>query len=243
MRCSASTSRAGEARPRAATAAAGSRAAAANSHGEVTVEDFAKLDLRIAKIVAAEAVDGADKLLKLTLDIGDGQRTVFAGIRSAYAPEQLRRPPDARARKPEAAQDALRRVRRHGARGRTRRQRHLPARAGHRRAAGDESEVAGNGFPASGSAQQRAGHDRGAGASAAVAAVRGADRYLRRRARHCDRVSRRGAGCGPARLVARAARAARRGICEYLRTPALVAVRADRRAARGSRAAPARQQC
>jgi methionyl-tRNA synthetase len=56
---------------------------------EVTVEDFAKLDLRIAKIVAAEAVDGADKLLKLTLDIGDGQRTVFAGIRSAYAPEQL----------------------------------------------------------------------------------------------------------------------------------------------------------
>jgi methionyl-tRNA synthetase len=56
---------------------------------EVTVEDFAKLDLRIAKIVAAETVEGADKLLKLTLDIGDGQRTVFAGIRSAYTPEQL----------------------------------------------------------------------------------------------------------------------------------------------------------
>jgi methionyl-tRNA synthetase len=56
---------------------------------EVTVEDFAKLDLRIAKIVAAETVEGADKLLKLTLDVGDGQRTVFAGIRSAYAPEQL----------------------------------------------------------------------------------------------------------------------------------------------------------
>ena len=58
--------------------------------GEITVEDFAKIDLRIAKIVAAEAVDGADKLLKLTLDIGDGQRTVFAGIRSAYAPERSR---------------------------------------------------------------------------------------------------------------------------------------------------------
>jgi methionyl-tRNA synthetase len=57
--------------------------------GEVTVEDFAKLDLRIAKIVTAETVEGADKLLKLTLDIGDGQRTVFAGIRSAYTPEQL----------------------------------------------------------------------------------------------------------------------------------------------------------
>jgi methionyl-tRNA synthetase len=57
--------------------------------GEVTVEDFAKLDLRIAKILAAEVVEGADKLLKLTLDLGEGQRTVFAGIRSAYAPEQL----------------------------------------------------------------------------------------------------------------------------------------------------------
>jgi methionyl-tRNA synthetase len=56
---------------------------------EVTVEDFAKLDLRIAKIVAAEVVAGADKLLKLTLDLGEGQRTVFAGIRSAYSPEQL----------------------------------------------------------------------------------------------------------------------------------------------------------
>ena len=56
---------------------------------EITVEDFAKLDIRIAKIVAAETVEGADKLLKLTLDLGDGQRTVFAGIRSAYTPEQL----------------------------------------------------------------------------------------------------------------------------------------------------------
>jgi methionyl-tRNA synthetase len=64
-------------------------AATAPAGNEVTVEDFAKLDLRIAKIVAAEAVAGADKLLKLTLDIGDGQRTVFAGIRSAYTPEQL----------------------------------------------------------------------------------------------------------------------------------------------------------
>jgi methionyl-tRNA synthetase len=62
---------------------------AAPAAGEVTVEDFAKLDLRIAKIVAADTVDGADKLLKLTLDLGDGQRTVFAGIRSAYSPEQL----------------------------------------------------------------------------------------------------------------------------------------------------------
>ncbi|HMN43478.1 MAG TPA: methionine--tRNA ligase [Povalibacter sp.] len=61
----------------------------AASAAEITVDDFAKLDIRIAKIVAAETVDGADKLLKLTVDIGDAQRTVFAGIRSAYTPEQL----------------------------------------------------------------------------------------------------------------------------------------------------------
>jgi methionyl-tRNA synthetase len=70
-------------------AAAPAAAPATQGNGEVTVEDFAKLDLRIAKIVAAEVVEGADKLLKLTLDLGEGQRTVFAGIRSAYAPEQL----------------------------------------------------------------------------------------------------------------------------------------------------------
>jgi methionyl-tRNA synthetase len=56
----------------------------------VGIDDFAKLDLRIAKIVNAEAVDGSDKLLKLTLDVGEGRhRTVFAGIKSAYKPEAL----------------------------------------------------------------------------------------------------------------------------------------------------------
>jgi len=64
-------------------------AAATDSGGEITVEDFAKVDIRVAKILAAETVEGADKLLKLTLDIGDSQRTVFAGIRSAYQPEQI----------------------------------------------------------------------------------------------------------------------------------------------------------
>ncbi|MGH7126899.1 MAG: methionine--tRNA ligase subunit beta, partial [Stellaceae bacterium] len=54
-----------------------------------SIEDFAKLDLRVARIARAEAVEGADKLLKLTLDLGDGTRTVFAGIKSAYAPEKL----------------------------------------------------------------------------------------------------------------------------------------------------------
>ncbi len=58
----------------------------------IAIDDFAKVDLRIAHIVKAEHVDGADKLLQLTLDIGDpdGQtRNVFAGIKSAYSPEQL----------------------------------------------------------------------------------------------------------------------------------------------------------
>jgi methionyl-tRNA synthetase len=56
---------------------------------QITIDDFTKLDLRVAKITKAEHVEGADKLLKLTLDTGDGTRTVFAGIKSAYAPEKL----------------------------------------------------------------------------------------------------------------------------------------------------------
>jgi methionyl-tRNA synthetase len=56
---------------------------------EITIEDFMKVDLRIAKIVKAESVPEADKLVKLTLDIGFEQRQVFAGIKSAYSPEQL----------------------------------------------------------------------------------------------------------------------------------------------------------
>jgi methionyl-tRNA synthetase len=55
----------------------------------ISIDDFAKLDLRVARIVAAEHLEDADKLLKLTLDIGVEQRTVFAGIKSAYTPEQL----------------------------------------------------------------------------------------------------------------------------------------------------------
>ena len=57
----------------------------------ITIDDFNKVDLRIARIVSAEHVDGAEKLLKLTLDVGDGQtRTIFAGIKSAYEPEKLK---------------------------------------------------------------------------------------------------------------------------------------------------------
>ena len=55
----------------------------------ISIDEFAKIDLRIARIVKAEQVEGADKLLKLTLDIGSEQRTVFAGIKSAYDPATL----------------------------------------------------------------------------------------------------------------------------------------------------------
>jgi len=56
---------------------------------EISFDDFAKVDLRIATIIAADHVKGADKLLQLTLDLGGEQRNVFAGIKSAYDPSTL----------------------------------------------------------------------------------------------------------------------------------------------------------
>ncbi|CUB04327.1 methionine--tRNA ligase [Marinomonas fungiae] len=56
---------------------------------EISFDDFAKVDLRIAKIAKAEHVEKANKLLKLTLDLGGETRTVFSGIKSAYKPEDL----------------------------------------------------------------------------------------------------------------------------------------------------------
>ena len=56
----------------------------------INIKDFAKVELRVAKIVKAEGIEEADKLIKLHLDVGDlGERTVFAGIKSAYDPESL----------------------------------------------------------------------------------------------------------------------------------------------------------
>ena len=55
----------------------------------ISIDDFVKIDLRIAKIVNAESVPEAEKLLKLTLDIGGETRQVFAGIKAAYNPETL----------------------------------------------------------------------------------------------------------------------------------------------------------
>ncbi len=61
--------------------------AAATDH--ISIDDFNKVELRVAKIIKAEPVAGADKLLQLTLDVGDHQRCVFAGIKAAYDPASL----------------------------------------------------------------------------------------------------------------------------------------------------------
>ena len=56
----------------------------------IAIDDFARIDLRLAKIVDCQKVDGSTKLLQLTLDAGEGRmRNVFSGIASAYQPEQL----------------------------------------------------------------------------------------------------------------------------------------------------------
>jgi methionyl-tRNA synthetase len=79
----------------AASAAEASSASAATGiealATEITIDDFAKIDLRVAKIVDCEVVEGSDKLLRLTLDVGEGRlRNVFSGIKSAYKPEDLK---------------------------------------------------------------------------------------------------------------------------------------------------------
>jgi len=71
-------------------AAAPTTQEATSDSATIAFDDFAKVDLRIAEIVAAEHVEGADKLLRLTLNLGEGgQKQVFAGIKSAYQPENL----------------------------------------------------------------------------------------------------------------------------------------------------------
>ena len=56
---------------------------------EVGIDEFAKVDLRVATVLQADIVEGADKLLRLRVDIGSEQRTIFAGIRQSYSPEEL----------------------------------------------------------------------------------------------------------------------------------------------------------
>ena len=55
----------------------------------IAIEDFAKVELRVARVITASIIEGSDKLLQLQLDLGSEQRQVFSGIRSSYAPQQL----------------------------------------------------------------------------------------------------------------------------------------------------------
>ncbi len=68
---------------------AGALPAATAASASISIDEFRKIDLRVARIINAEHIEGADKLLKLTLDLGSGTRTVFAGIKSAYDPATL----------------------------------------------------------------------------------------------------------------------------------------------------------
>ena len=61
----------------------------ASSDGKITIDDFAKVELRVAQVKAAEKVKGADKLLRLEVDLGYETRQILAGIAEAYAPETL----------------------------------------------------------------------------------------------------------------------------------------------------------
>jgi methionyl-tRNA synthetase len=63
--------------------------AAAPSDGKITIDDFARVELRVAQVKVAEKVKGADKLLRLEVDLGTEIRQIVAGIAEAYAPETL----------------------------------------------------------------------------------------------------------------------------------------------------------
>jgi methionyl-tRNA synthetase len=86
---SASTSAADRAKQGGADAGVAGTATASGESATISIDEFKRVDLRVAKIANAEHVEGADKLLKLTLDLGTETRTVFAGIKSAYDPAKL----------------------------------------------------------------------------------------------------------------------------------------------------------
>jgi len=59
------------------------------SNEKITIDDFIKVDLRIGKVIHAEEVEDSRKMLKLKIDIGSEERTIFAGIKKSYTPEDL----------------------------------------------------------------------------------------------------------------------------------------------------------
>jgi methionyl-tRNA synthetase len=75
--------------PNSSSSQATTSTTSAPTEATITLDDFSRVDLRVARILQAEAVPGADKLLKLQLDLGGERRQVFAGIKSAYSPEAL----------------------------------------------------------------------------------------------------------------------------------------------------------
>ncbi|MGH9373173.1 MAG: methionine--tRNA ligase subunit beta, partial [Vicinamibacterales bacterium] len=72
-----------------APAAASTPFVQAASNDQISIDDFMKVDLRVAKVLAAEKVPNSRKLVKMTIDVGTEQRTLVAGIAEAYEPEQL----------------------------------------------------------------------------------------------------------------------------------------------------------
>ncbi|HLX86690.1 MAG TPA: methionine--tRNA ligase [Terriglobales bacterium] len=86
---SASPVQQGEAKAPVATTVAPAKAAAVPADGKITIDDFAKVELRVAQVKTAERVKGADKLLRLEVDLGTEVRQLVAGIAEAYAPESL----------------------------------------------------------------------------------------------------------------------------------------------------------
>ena len=72
-----------------APAAAAPAAPAAAGADKISIDDFMKVELRVAKVLTAEKVPNSRKLLKLSIDVGTEQRTLVAGISEAYEPEQL----------------------------------------------------------------------------------------------------------------------------------------------------------
>jgi methionyl-tRNA synthetase len=83
--------RKGKISPSAVNATAATQAAGENTSGEnkITIDDFAKVDLRVAQVISAERVQGADKLLRLIVDMGIEKRQILAGIAKAYSPESM----------------------------------------------------------------------------------------------------------------------------------------------------------
>jgi methionyl-tRNA synthetase len=80
----------GPANPAGLTASPAAPAAASPAAGDkITIDDFMKVDLRVAKVLTAEKVPNSRKLVKLSIDLGTEQRTLVAGIAEAYEPEQL----------------------------------------------------------------------------------------------------------------------------------------------------------